>query len=196
MATIFTLAGIVIALAAITIVLMHSRNRQKQLKPEPQPMPEKIEGSFPGNYEKDHVVVLVRDPEWLFAYWETTATKQYEFSQEYGDLWQRSTPTLRVYDVTDNPQGDFFDITVDDFTNNWYIHVGKPNHTFFVDLGRILPDGRFYYIARSNTVTTPSNSFSDEIDPNWMPIGALWSSFKPDYKEGLSTHDIFSWRRD
>ncbi|NLO89133.1 MAG: DUF4912 domain-containing protein [Clostridia bacterium] len=185
-------------LTIITALYLTNKRRLPQRKPTiSEKLPEE-KNYFPEQYGKDQIVVMVRDPEWLHAYWEITATKQFEFAQQFGDLWEESTPVLRVYDITHSQgENNYFDIPINNHANNWYIHVGKPNHTFFIDLGRILPDGRFYKIARSNYVTTPSNSISQEIDPNWVPIEAIWKTY---YSHGLeniySSLELFGERSD
>lgn len=185
MSTFLLVTGIVVAVSTLTFVLIKKQQQQqKNLKPdfaEAKGTPSELE--FPTSYGKNQVTLLVRDPDWLYAYWEITATAQSEFSKQYGDAWNISKPTLRVYDVTD-ADTKHYDIQIQDYSNSWYIHVGKPNHTFFVDLGRVLPDGSFYCIARSNVVSTPSNSISDVIDPNWIPIEAIWNTLRSHQLEG------------
>ena len=120
---------------------------------------------------------------------------QTELSKQLGDVWNFSKPALRVYDVTNETQQTYFDIEINNNAESWYIHVGKPNHKFFVDLGRILPDGTFYCIARSNLVTTPSNCVSDIIDPNWPPNEAVWNALRGQGST-LSSWELFERRCD
>lgn len=180
MSTVLLTAGIIVAVSALAFVYYKRQQQHHSAKPEQAENIQEKSNSleFPQNYGKNQLVLLVRDPEWLYAYWEITATVQSEFSRQFGELWNESQAMLRVYDITGGDQKQFIDINIQDYSNSWYLHVGKPNHTFFVDLGRLLPDGRFYCIARSNTVTTPSNCISDVIDPNWVPIEAIWNSLR------------------
>jgi hypothetical protein len=130
---------------------------------------------LPANYGTNEIVALVRDPYWIYAYWEISAATQNDLQHQH--IWENSEPVLRVYDVTDNPDtGQYFDVSINDFTKSWYIPVGRPSHTYFIDLGRRLPGGDFISIARSNTVTTPHNQVSTIIDPLWPPIEAIWQS--------------------
>jgi hypothetical protein len=140
------------------------------------------EPQLPHNYGIDRIVLMARDPHWLYAYWEVTATKQEAFKKSYGPAaWTSTRPVLRVYDVTGvdftgiNAQS-YLDIHVNEQTDNWHIQVGEPDHTFCVDLGRMFPDGRFVTLLRSNTVTTPRASLSDRLDEEWMWIEGLYRS--------------------
>ncbi len=140
------------------------------------------EPHIPHNYGVDRLVLMARDPHWLYAYWEITATKQEEFKKNYGhEAWCSTRPVLRVYDVTGlefdgNNAKMYKDIHVREHTDNWHIEVGEPDCSFCVDLGRIFPDGRFVTLLRSNIVTTPRASLSDRLDEEWMWIEGLYQS--------------------
>lgn len=145
-------------------------------KPPNQPL------ELPDHYGVDRMILMARDPHWLFAYWEVTATKQDEFTNNYGPAaWSTTHPVLRVYDITGidfngkNALG-FTDIHVRENIDNWYVQVGEPDRTFCIDLGRMFPDGRFITLLRSNTVTTPRASLSDRLDEEWMWIEGLYHS--------------------
>ncbi|MDD2444374.1 MAG: DUF4912 domain-containing protein [Desulfotomaculaceae bacterium] len=139
---------------------------------------------LPQKYGVDRMVLLARDPHWLFAYWEVTATKQEEFKSSYGpETWPSTHPVLRVYDVTDvdfngNNANSYIDLHIEEHVDNWHIEVGEPDRTFCVDLGRMFPDGRFVTLLRSNVVTTPRASLSDRLDEEWMWIEGLYRSIE------------------
>jgi hypothetical protein len=54
--------------------------------------------------------------------------------------------------------------------NNWYIDVSNPPRSFRVDIGYLTIRGRFFALARSNVVTTPSAGVSDLVDENWADV--------------------------
>lgn len=137
---------------------------------------------LPHRYGVDRLALMARDPHWLFAYWEITATKQENFNANYGpEAWASTHPVLRVYDVTGvdfngtNAKG-FLDLHVGEHVDNWHIQVGEPDRSFCVDLGRMFQDGRFVTLLRSNIVTTPRASLSDCLDEEWMWIEGLYRS--------------------
>lgn len=156
--------------------------------PAPSPPPE-----LPRRYGEDRLVLLARDPYWLFAYWELSATKQEKFEEIYGSgSWKASRPILRLYDVTgiEDFQGYnahyFVDIPINDEADNWYIEVGKPNRTFCVDLGRILPSGTFVPLLRSNPAHTPRASLSECLDEEWLWLEEIYRSLYK-YQFGLGS---------
>lgn len=147
-----------------------------------RPAPIAPEIQLPRSYGIDRLVLMARDPHWLYAYWEITATKQEEFAAGFGpEAWVSTHPVLRVYDVTGvdfngKNANNYFDFHIDEHIDNWHIEVGEPDRSFCVDVGRMFPDGRFVTLLRSNIVTTPRGSLSDRLDEEWMWIEGLYRS--------------------
>ncbi|MHB1418506.1 MAG: DUF4912 domain-containing protein [Bacillota bacterium] len=172
MTTLLAIAGI-FALIVCTVYIMRRSSKKPARKPEV--IPETREEYFlPHEYGEDKVVLLVKDPYWLYAYWDISPHSWEEMNRNYGQsVGVVSRPLLRLYEVSSEIGATcelFQDIWLSDVATNWYINVGKPNCSFYVDMGRMLPDGTFIVFARSNVVTTPRDRMSDIIDPNWPPI--------------------------
>lgn len=144
------------------------------LPPLPPPVP--WEPELPAGYGDTRIVALPRDPYWLYAYWEISSATRSTLERQYGQsFFQRSRPVIKVRgQETDSRIVDIFDLEINDYADNWYIKVPFPDRTYILDLGRVLPDGTFVLIARSNPVTTPRATFSDRTDPEWATIGALY----------------------
>lgn len=127
---------------------------------------------LPASYGENELVLLVRDPWWLFAYWEVTQGRQEEVERDLRRAGHRDWKTvLRVYDVTQcslaKPRS-FFDIELNFYTDNWYIDVGLPDREWMAQLGLRAADGRFFVLVSSNKVRTPSFGISDVLDEEWM----------------------------
>jgi hypothetical protein len=132
---------------------------------------------FPATYGEDLVVLMVRDPYWLFAYWEFSPDLNDNLIARLGEETVRdSRLVLRVYDVTgadaDNPVS-YHDIDVAPGARDWYINVTHVESDYCVDIGLILPDGSFVVIARSNRVSLPPIGPSAEVDERWVTIESL-----------------------
>lgn len=128
---------------------------------------------LPLGYGEDKIVLQVRDPWWIHAYWEVCWPTRERLSQELGEDYNRAKATLRVYDVTNiifngTNANSYFDIEVSFDAGNWYIDTAGPGRSWCADLGLKLPDGRFIVIARSNTVFTPLDGPSWISDEEWM----------------------------
>lgn len=146
--------------------------------------PSRRDFQFPHGYGDNRIVILVRDPWWIFAYWEVRRDKEEEILRRIesaGDQKQKSV--LRVYDVTDinfngNNAHTYFDIDLAGLANSWYINVGKPERAWVVDIGIVTKKGAFYLLARSNVIKTPRFGMSDQMDAEWMmPEEEYWKMF-------------------
>jgi len=114
---------------------------------------------FPETHGEDLIALMVRDPYWLFAYWEFSPDLNDQLLNRLGEETLRSSRlVLRVYDVTgvdaESPVG-YHDIDVAPGARDWYINVTHVESDYCIDIGLILPDGSFLVIARSNRVSLP-----------------------------------------
>jgi hypothetical protein len=131
--------------------------------------------ALPNGYGKDRIVLLVRDPYWLHAYWEITPTAVTRAEAALREEWHGSKPILRLLDVTSedttaSSESHVRDIDIHGEANNWYIDVSNPPRSFRVDIGYLTRRGRFYALAHSNVVSTPRAGVSDVIDENWVSV--------------------------
>ena len=145
-----------------------------------------------GGHAKDRVVVIVRDPYWLHAFWELTHQSVQRAEAALGQDWHGARPILRVCDVsaqdtTSTAESVVRDVDIHGGCNNWYVEVNQPPRSYRVDIGYVSKRGQFYVLARSNVVTTPKAGVSDAIDENWSEsdakqadrLYAMSSGFEP-----------------
>ncbi len=137
---------------------------------------------LPSHYGDNKMALLVRDPWWIFSYWEVTPAREGEvMGVMRREGQERDKTVLRVYDVTDVSLPNahsYFDIELGFIASNWYIDVGKPNRQWVVELGIRSRDGRFFMLVRSNVVRTPRFGVSDVLDEEWMlPDDVYWKIF-------------------
>lgn len=130
---------------------------------------------LPNGYGHDRIVLMVRDPYWLQAYWEITNAAVDRAQAALREEWHGAKPTLRVLDVTSEDttssvESHVGDIEVVGGANNWYINVSDPPRSFRVDIGYLTRQGRFFALAHSNVVNTPRAGLSDVIDENWVSV--------------------------
>ncbi len=167
--------------------LFKTINLQNQPHPEIFPVPTARESrpadrngfELPSRYGDNKIVLLVRDPWWIYAYWEVAHEREQEvLRQIQKEGLTRERTVLRVYDVTGTvpPKShSFFDIELSHFADNWYIDVGAPDREWVAELGVRTREGRYFCLVRSNTVRTPRYGISDVIDEEWMiPDDLYW----------------------
>lgn len=123
---------------------------------------------------RDRMVLMVRGPYWMHAFWEITprsiARAQAALSQE----WHAARPVLRILRIESASQASpaarvIREIEVHGGVKNWFIDVREPMRCR-VEIGYLTSSGRFHGLARSNAVTTPPASQSDTLDVHWGEI--------------------------
>ena len=138
---------------------------------------ERAQESFlPAYYEENKITLLVRDPWWIFAFWEVTPWRRGEVCERA--LREGHSPdkiVLRVHNLSEN---SFFDIEVGSTLGQWYVDVGKPDCEWRADLGVRTREGKFFVFVSSNSVKTPRYGVSDVLDEEWMlPDELYWKIF-------------------
>ena len=113
-------------------------------------------------YRYNHTVIklLAQNPTTLFVYWDLNDYDRNQLLQTYGEnFFYETYPVLVIHNLTDNYT---FEERIDDFANNWYIHVNDSKCTYTVELGR-----------RPNEGQSITNSFNDL---NTDYINLSWSN--------------------
>ncbi len=131
---------------------------------------------------RDRVVLIVRDPYWMQAYWEITRATVERASVALADNWHHVKPVIRVFEIVESNQTHAVEQVVRDIhvhggVRNWFIDVADPPRTYRIGIGYLLPGDQFYLIAKSNKVTTPIPNASDSVDHNWTDIAMNHQKF-------------------
>ncbi|HYF51798.1 MAG TPA: DUF4912 domain-containing protein [Planctomycetota bacterium] len=151
--------------------------------PEPVPPPE-VEPSPSGNvdrgapipehYSMDRLVVMMRDPYWLYLYWELKGGSlerlRFQHSAEIIDSsrWVLRVKTLHMPQMNTADRGaNEYIVDIDLRVGQWYLKVA-PSTTFRIDLGFIDQQGQFVMVLPGNEVRTPAPGVSNVSDERWM----------------------------
>jgi uncharacterized protein len=126
-------------------------------------------------HTKDRLVVMVRDPYWLHAYWELSRKSIERAKVALGQYWHGARPVLRLCEVrrdgtTSSARQPIRDVEIHGGVNNWYIDVHNPPKSYQLDIGYLALEGRFFCLARSNVVSTPSATAGESFDKNWADV--------------------------
>ena len=129
--------------------------------------------TLPAEYGEDSIVLMTVDPNKLFTYWEV---REDTLAMNEGNL------NVRVYDVTGaefdgTNANSYFDIAVSERIGSRYIDV-SPEKEFITDIGIINIEGIFITIARSNKVSTPRITISEEAV---LPLKLYDTGFRVGY---------------
>src|SRR5262245_35342435 len=128
-----------------------------------------------GTPAKDRLIVMVRGPFWLHAYWELTPAGIVRAQAALGEQWHSAKPILRLIQVSSSNTSTAAeqvvrDIAIHGGVKNWYVDVNHPPQTYRMEIGYLAAGGRFFLLARSNTVSTPASTSSEKLDNHWTDV--------------------------
>jgi len=111
--------------------------------------------SLPGGYGESRIVLMPRDSQWTYAYWDIPNEHKQELRSQGGQ-----TLILRLYDVTHidfNSQvpHSVQEYLCDELAREWYLSVPVSNRDYIVEIGYRAFDGRWLVLARSLSVHVP-----------------------------------------
>ena len=108
---------------------------------------------FPESYHVNRVRLLVKDPDWIFAYWDVDPKALEDIGKSVGE---RALALARLsLRVSDPQHGGSTDILLPAGARWWYVRADSAVRSYRAELGVILPSGEFRRLAESNRVTTP-----------------------------------------
>ncbi len=126
--------------------------------------------NLPYQYGDNMIYLQIRDPHWVYAYWEIQKDHDDRMLGLLGGDRAYVKSILRVYDVTESEdKPSYFDIGLQGMIDHWFINVGACR-SYFVEIGLLHRDGRFVALARSNRVLTPRDGMSEVVDEQWMGV--------------------------
>lgn len=125
---------------------------------------------LPGGYGESRVVLLPRDPQWAYCYWDIPNTHKEELRRQGGQQL-----SLRLYDVTDvnlevQSPHSIQEYPCDELAREWYLPMPVSDRDYVVDIGYRCADGRWLILARSTTVHVPPVYPSDWIEDHFITI--------------------------
>lgn len=130
------------------------KNTQKQVNPIVEYY------DLPYRYNETVVKILAQTPTTLFIYWDISDNDRNSYIQKYGDdFFNKTKPILIVRNKTMNYA---FEVEINDFANNWYLHVNDANCDYSVELGRRPIEynsniDNYIYVTTSNDMEVPNN---------------------------------------
>jgi len=123
---------------------------------------------------RDRIVIMVRGPHWIHAFWEITAASIGRAQAALGQEWHSARPTLRILQLESDLQASPSErvvrtIEVHGGVKNWFIDIREALRCR-VEIGYLAASGRFHALSRSNAVSMPAGSQRDSLDAHWGDI--------------------------
>ncbi|MBE9113507.1 DUF4912 domain-containing protein [Nodosilinea sp. LEGE 07298] len=125
---------------------------------------------LPSGYGESRIVLMPRDPQWAYAYWDIPHTHKDELRRQGG-----SRLALRFYDVTDI---NFYSQTphslqqyeCDEMAREWYLPIPVSDRDYVAEIGYLCNDGRWLVLARSLPVHIPPVYPSDWVEDQFLTV--------------------------
>ncbi|WGT67889.1 DUF4912 domain-containing protein [cyanobacterium endosymbiont of Epithemia clementina EcSB] len=127
-------------------------------------------GDLPDGYGESRIVILPRDPQWAYVYWDVPNSDKEELRRQGGQQL-----ALRLYDVTDidlnnqNPHS-IQEYLCDDHSQEWYLPIPVSDRDYVLDIGYRCFDGRWLVLARSASVHIPPVYPSDWVEDIFVTV--------------------------
>ncbi|MEN9266431.1 MAG: DUF4912 domain-containing protein, partial [Thermostichales cyanobacterium BF4_bins_65] len=127
-------------------------------------------GDLPAGYGASRIVLLPRDPQWAYAYWDVPNEHKEELRRQGGQQL-----ALRLYDVTDvnmDTQGyhSMQEFPCDELAREWYIPIPVSDRSYVVEIGYRCGDGRWLVLTRSAAVMVPPTYPSDWFEEHFATV--------------------------
>jgi hypothetical protein len=127
-------------------------------------------GDLPGGYGESRVVLMPRDPQWAYTYWDIPNDHKEELRRHGGQQL-----ALRLYDVTDvnleyQSPHSIQEYPCDELAREWYLPMPVSDRDYAVDIGYRCADGRWLVLARSAPVRVPPVYPSDWIEDQFISV--------------------------
>lgn len=128
------------------------------------------------NIEKAEFHLMVRDPSWLFVYWNIPETLLKKLSEEAGCDVSQKTWIMRLMRLEN---ASVHDIAISVEADNWYVPV-EPISTYESSIGYFNDDSEYIRVIRGNKVSTPKMGVSRIVDPDWkVPEDIFYKLISP-----------------
>ncbi|GAB4434783.1 MAG: DUF4912 domain-containing protein [Cyanobacteria bacterium J069] len=126
---------------------------------------------LPDGYGESRIVLLPRDPQWAYTYWDVPDQHKALLRGQGG---QRLA--LRLYDVTDIDANSQRPHSVqqydcDELARDWYLPIPVSDRDYLVEIGYLTVAGTWLVLARSNAVRIPPVYPSDWFEDQFITLG-------------------------
>ena len=140
-------------------------------------------GELPGGYGESRIVLLPRDPQWAYTYWDVSNEHKEELRHQGGQQL-----ALRLYDITDielNYQAphNVQEYLCDELAREWYLPIPVSDRDYVADIGYRCADGRWLVLARSAPVRVPPVYPSDWIEDSFVTV---------DWQQDLKSQTVYT----
>lgn len=157
--------------SAIAKKIRAQREQEEQLKDLAMIMESRRSHTTPS---KDRIILVVRDPFWIQAYWEITRSSVSRARAAFAGNWHAAQPVLRLLKISNDGNTNAVEEIVEEIpihggVSNWFINIKTNAKNYRVVIGYLCKEsGRFHLISKSNEIEMPTAS--EASDCTWNDI--------------------------
>jgi hypothetical protein len=127
-------------------------------------------GELPDGYGESRIVLMPRDPQWAYAYWDIANEHKEELRRQGGEQL-----ALRLYDLKDlnfeaQSPHNVHEYLCDELAREWHIPIPVSDRDYLLDIGYRCSDGRWLVLARSAPVRIPPVYPSDWVEDIFINV--------------------------
>ncbi|UZQ56108.1 DUF4912 domain-containing protein [Trichothermofontia sichuanensis B231] len=126
---------------------------------------------LPGGYGESRIVLLPRDPQWAYVYWDVPNEHREELRQQGGQQLALRLYDVTAIDLTVQPPHRMQEYPCDELAREWYVPIPMSDRDYIAEIGYRCWDGRWLILARSLSTHMPPIYPSDWIEDNFITIG-------------------------
>ena len=154
-------------------VIQRVRDLQAQQSQE-KSLATKKEPKVKHDTKRNRLVVLVRGPHWLHAFWEITEPAIKRVQASMGEQWHTAKPILRLLESPENKEENAAqrvvrEIEIHGGVKNWFIDLRQPM-SCRVEIGYKSRCGDFHRLCKSNHVSAAPPDRKDSLNIHWKDI--------------------------
>lgn len=125
---------------------------------------------LPGGYGDSRIVLMPRDPQWAYTYWDVPNSHKEQLRYQGGEQL-----ALRLYDVTDidlanQTPHNMQQVNCDELARDWYLPIPISDRDYLAEIGYLTADGRWLMLARSNQIRIPPVYPSDWHEDHLLTV--------------------------
>jgi hypothetical protein len=127
-------------------------------------------GDLPTGYGESRIVLLPRDPQWAYVYWDVPSSQKDELRRQGGQQL-----ALRLYDATDinldyETPNNLQEYNSDELAREWYLPIPISDRDYVAELGYRCADGRWLVLTRSKVVHVPPVFPSEWVEDSFITV--------------------------
>ncbi|XHX79714.1 MAG: DUF4912 domain-containing protein [Stenomitos frigidus ULC029] len=125
---------------------------------------------LPDGYGESRIVLMPRDPQWGYAYWDAPNEHKEELRRQGGQRF-----ALRLYDVTDvelthQSAHSLQQYDCEEMARDWYVPIPVSDRDYIAEIGYLTSHGQWLLLARSNPVRIPPVYPSEWLEDHFISL--------------------------